>query len=848
MADGGEGLATSSLSGTGGNAYGGAIGNSLGAWLGAQDDTFSGNSATGGNGDGASGTSGTAFGGAVYNAGAAEFVSTTIDGNSVAAGTGKAPSTPVDGAGIYDTTGSTLSISDTIVADSTGGHDVVNLGTATGTTNLVMTSTGLPSGLVSLTSDPMLSQVVNSGGTTPTLVPLPGSPVIDAGNNNVTGVPVFPSSLPGLVGWWRGEGNTSDVTGNDNGTAPNGVAYGPGVAGEAFQFTGTAATVSIPNNAALDTSTFSFGGWFELTQAPPANSEYYLASKYDGNYHGWILRVSSTLVPTISLLASPSANANATSGVPLALNQWAYIAVTYDGTNVTLYINGVKEASASYSGAYAPSAGPLVLGGASWFAGGYASARVDEFAYFNQALTAAQVQSLSGATTQATDQRGDTRIYNGIIDVGSVESQPYLVSNTNDSGPGSLRQAIADDAAGDQPVIFAPSLAGQTITLTSGAITIKNNLTIDGPGAGSLTINGDGNSQIFAIDSGTVSISGLTFADGLGSQGGAIYNGGSLTVTNSVFNADTAMNNPSLNPTLDSAGGAIYNASAADLVVTGSTFSNDKAIGAAGPSNNANAYGGAIENAAGADLSGTNDTFVADSAQGGGAYGTDGYNIIDDQQSSPSYATATFSGASGIVWSASTTDPRALEDPNSTSPNRFASTAYATSGQSFSITVTITDGKSHDFTLYSLDYDSSIRAETIQVVNPSTGAVLLETPSSRSISSFHDGVYLTWTISGTVVFDVITTSSSNPVIAGVLLRAGRRKREGTGDRSSAWTGPAKGTGTAPPPGRAWAARSTTRDWRRWSTRPSTATRLPAEWEPCPLPPTGRGSTTSQAAR
>ena len=145
-------------------------------------------------------------------------------------------------------------------------------------------------------------------------------------------------------------------------------------------------------------------------------------------------------------------------------------------------------------------------------------------ALFNTALTSANVQAIDQGTitSQSTDQRGDPRIYNGVLDIGAVESQPYEVTNTNDSGPGSLRQEIADDAAGDQPVIFAAGLDGQTITLTSGPIPIKNNLVIDGPGANDLTISGGGTSQIFVINSGNVSISGLTFTGGLGSQGGAI--------------------------------------------------------------------------------------------------------------------------------------------------------------------------------------------------------------------------------------------------------------------------------------------------------------------------------------
>src|SRR4028118_1654052 len=53
------------------------------------------------------------------------------------------------------------------------------------------------------------------------------------------------------------------------------------------------------------------------------------------------------------------------------------------------------------------------------------------------------------------------------------------VTNNNDSGPGSLRNAIASAAAGDT-IIFASSLASKTITLTSGELVIKKDLTIDG--------------------------------------------------------------------------------------------------------------------------------------------------------------------------------------------------------------------------------------------------------------------------------------------------------------------------------------------------------------------------------
>ena len=123
----------------------------------------------------------------------------------------------------------------------------------------------------------------------------------------------------------------------------------------------------------------------------------------------------------------------------------------------------------------------------------------------------------------------------------SVHADVITVTNTNDSGPGSLRQALADANGGDT-IYFAVT---GTIGLTSGELLVVNNvnvLTISGPGAENLAVNGNAKSRVFHVTGGSVTISGLTITNGHASgifpndSGGGIYNDHStLTLKNCVI-------------------------------------------------------------------------------------------------------------------------------------------------------------------------------------------------------------------------------------------------------------------------------------------------------------------------
>src|SRR6185369_8730758 len=107
----------------------------------------------------------------------------------------------------------------------------------------------------------------------------------------------------------------------------------------------------------------------------------------------------------------------------------------------------------------------------------------------------------------------------------------FTVLNLADSGADSLRSAIvaAETNPGPDVIDFAEGLQG-TIALTSGQLSITDDLTIDGPGADALAVSGNHQSRIFRVSGGaTVSIAGLTITDGMATgDGGGILNTGSI--------------------------------------------------------------------------------------------------------------------------------------------------------------------------------------------------------------------------------------------------------------------------------------------------------------------------------
>ena len=139
-----------------------------------------------------------------------------------------------------------------------------------------------------------------------------------------------------------------------------------------------------------------------------------------------------------------------------------------------------------------------------------------------------------------TDQRGFSRIVNGTVDIGAFEVQLFLVYNTNDTGPGSLRSAVTNaDQAGGSTILFATS---GVITLQSTLPAIIADVNIVGPATNTLSVSGNAAYQVFDVEAdATADISGLTITDGSSAgNGGAIENDGTLTLTNCTVSGSSS--------------------------------------------------------------------------------------------------------------------------------------------------------------------------------------------------------------------------------------------------------------------------------------------------------------------
>jgi hypothetical protein len=150
-----------------------------------------------------------------------------------------------------------------------------------------------------------------------------------------------------------------------------------------------------------------------------------------------------------------------------------------------------------------------------------------------------------------------------------------------------------------------------------------------------------------------------------------------------------------------------------------------------------------------------------------GAYGSDGYNVLPNFAKYPAYAQVSGVSKADWIWNYTTSDGRALQTPDGAS--RTAGCWY--SSTSLAADINFTDGKTHRVAVYVCDWDNSGRAETIDLVNVATGAVV----QSQTISGFYNGRYLIWDLKGHFQIRFNRTAGPNAVVNGLFFSAAAKQ-------------------------------------------------------------------------
>ncbi|GEM_PF-2196024 len=264
-----------------------------------------------------------------------------------------------------------------------------------------------------------------------------------------------------------------------------------------------------------------------------------------------------------------------------------------------------------------------------------------------------------------------------------AEAAGFSVTNTADAGPGSLRAAVEQaNAADGADVITFDAVVSGTIALTSGEIEITDDLTIDGPGSGTLSVDAGGDSRVFNVistrecvpDGGfyygyptydctsdgpveAVVISGLTLEDAaapsttydyygytytIEENGGAVYANTFFYGSDGYYDAQRSalvIDDVTITDSQAASGAAIYVRNATQVTMTDSTFrDNDSSRGSGGAvrtrstrgpvtvsgsqfdGNSARFNGGGLETSStSGDVTVTDTTFTDNVASSGGA-------------------------------------------------------------------------------------------------------------------------------------------------------------------------------------------------------------------------------------
>jgi hypothetical protein len=150
-----------------------------------------------------------------------------------------------------------------------------------------------------------------------------------------------------------------DSTGTNHGTMV-GSTFAPSQFGAAFSFNGVNGFVSTPFNSSLEPDLFTISAWVKLTGGN--GTERTIISTNPNPDIGQMLSVSSTDHFNPQVNTSISGNISFDGSTSIILDEWYHVAMTHDGVELRLYVNGVLDGTATAMGNVIATSSSTVIG------------------------------------------------------------------------------------------------------------------------------------------------------------------------------------------------------------------------------------------------------------------------------------------------------------------------------------------------------------------------------------------------------------------------------------------------------------------------------------------------------
>ena len=383
-----------------------------------------------------------------------------------------------------------------------------------------------------------------------------------------------------------------------------GASYVAGKIGQGVNFTATTGQyVTVPYNAAFNTTTWTASAWVDMAAAPATGQEYGILGTRNGSDTFDMKYSNAAGVMKIHAdigYGSGWDSTGADATTTLSLNSWHQVAYSVTNTSYTIYVDGVAVSGGS--GTLGTPA-PFMLSGQSLFIGNDYSTpelmngSLDNVSIFGGASSAAQISQLYLAQLGQLPSTTPALVAPGaMLDLNGLSQTVASLSDVSGSGGG-----VTSSSSGALTLTLAPA-AGSATTF-SGAIS-------NGNGTVGLTLSGSGGLQVLAgtnTFTGPTTISAGTLAIG---GGGVLGNGNySAAIANSGALAVNTSSNQTFGGVI-SGNGALYQLGSGVTTLTASnTYSGATTIG-----------GGTLQvgnGGSGASIGGTSGVSMANNATSG---------------------------------------------------------------------------------------------------------------------------------------------------------------------------------------------------------------------------------------